>query len=294
MTILVKPVRLCNDTPLRLNFIVRVGMHSEVTGQEIVLQLNIEEVVTVRQLYPHIVGKDSVYQPRLLDEMRGDGAGHVNLFCRLCDRDCRWGHFVPHANQILIDHVAQWLHSDVQIVNWAWVIYVKICMDQLEYIRVLVWLNVRDQAASSVCFCQRDPLLIDITRLEQVCSDNILLVPDIDHDSNERRLLNDQVNRLLGSNVHQESVLSLEPLVANREVLRYLLMSAGPEFAHVPDVIKCLHNSHPVCLVHEIEGCESGQGTVMLVHGGNHVRVDTSEAIRREARRRLYFLLREA
>ena len=153
MTILVKPVRLCNDTPFLLPFIVRVSMHSEVASQEIVLQLNIKEVVTVRQLNPHIVCKDSFHQNRFFDELRGDGARHINLFCRLCNLDCRWGHFVPHANQILIDHVAQWFHSDVQIINWARVIYVKICMDQLEYIWVLVWLYVRDQAASSVCFC---------------------------------------------------------------------------------------------------------------------------------------------
>ena len=71
-------------------------------------------------------------------------------------------------------------------------------------------------------------------------------------------------------------------------------MIAGPEFAHIPDVIKCLHDSHPVRLVHKIEGGESGQGTVMLIHRGNHVRVDTSEAIRWKGRRCLYFLFREA
>ena len=113
-----------------------------------------------------------------------------------------------------------------------------------------------------------------------MCSDDILLVPDVYHDSNERWFLNDQVNHLLGSIGHQECVLSLESLVANREVLWHLLMIAGPEFAHIPDVIKCLHDSHPVRLVHKIEGGESGQGTVMLIHRGNHVRVDTSEAIR--------------
>ena len=122
-----------------------------------------------------------------------------------------------------------------------------------------------------------------------MCSHGILLISHIDHDTNEGGLLNYQINHRLGSIGHQECILPLESLITDREVLWHLLMIAGPEFRHVPNVIQRLHDSHPVCLVSKAK--HACQLAVMFVHRCNHVSVYTSEAISRESRRRLYSLL---
>ena len=97
MAMLVKPVRLCDNTPFLLCFVPSVSMHSNISCQEIVLQLHIKEIVTVGQLYPHIICKYSIHRFTLLDELRGDRARCINLFCLLRDLNCRWWHLITHT-----------------------------------------------------------------------------------------------------------------------------------------------------------------------------------------------------
>ena len=168
----------------------------------------------------------------------------------------------------------------MQVVDWARIVHVKLSMDQLENVGVLIWLNVRNQAAHRVLFCQRFSILIDIAWREQVRMDNILLIPNVDDDANEGRLLDDQINDLLRCVCHQEGVLLFESFIADREVLRQLLVVTSRELPQVPHVVECFHDSDSVGLIHKVVGDEARHGAVMLIDRGNHVGVDASEAVR--------------
>ena len=66
----------------------------------------------------------------------------------------------------------------MQVVNWARIVHIKLGMDQLKHVGVLIWLNVRDQAAHGVRLCQRVSILIDFAWRQQVRMDNIFLIPN--------------------------------------------------------------------------------------------------------------------
>ena len=168
----------------------------------------------------------------------------------------------------------------MQVVYWARIVHVKVSMDQLENVGVLIWLNVRDQAARSVRLCQRVSILINFACRQQVRMDDILLIPNVDDDADEGRLLDNQIDHLLRRVCHQEGVLLFESFIADGEVLRQLLVVASRELPQVPHVVECFHDSDPVSLIHKVVGDEAGHGSVMLIDRGNHVGVDASEAVR--------------
>ena len=168
----------------------------------------------------------------------------------------------------------------MQVVNWARIVHIKLGMDQFKQVGVLIWLNVRDQAAHGVRLCQRVSILIDFAWRQQVRMDNIFLIPNVDNDADEGRLLDNQINHLLRRVCHQKGVLLFESFIADREVLRQLLVVASRELPQVPHVVECFHDSDSVGFVHKVVGDEAGHGTVMLIDRGNHVGVDAAEAVR--------------
>ena len=116
----------------------------------------------------------------------------------------------------------------MKVVYWAWVIMVKLCVHKLENVRVLAGLNVGDQAVSyRVRSCKRLSILFGHTRCVKESFDDILCVADVQNDSHERRLLNNQVNILLRTIGHLERILSLEAFIADREMLWHFRVSAS-------------------------------------------------------------------
>ena len=168
----------------------------------------------------------------------------------------------------------------MQVVDWARIVHVKVSMDQLEHVGMLIWLNVRDQAARRVRLCQRVSILIHVAWRQQVRMNNILLIPNVEDDADEGRLLDNQIDHLLRCVCHQEGVLLFESFIADREVLRQLLVVASRELPQVPHVVECFHDSDSVGLIHKVVGDEARHGAVMLIDRGNHVGVDAAEAVR--------------
>ena len=82
-----------------------ISLHSEIACQEIVLQLHVQEVVTVRQFNHHIVIHNTSNR-KFLNHGGRNGARNVDLLDFLLYRDdFRW-HLVAHALKVLVDNVA--------------------------------------------------------------------------------------------------------------------------------------------------------------------------------------------
>ena len=78
-----------------------------------------------------------------------------------------WG-LEAHTAEVFVDHVTEWLDSDVKVIYRAWVIMIKLCVDKLEDVRVLAGLHVDAQTIVHwVRSCKRPSILINHTRCKQ-------------------------------------------------------------------------------------------------------------------------------